>query len=111
MGLHIRKKRSVIEQQARDAAYSALVSKPTELAITNYLRSNFSSGSGGSFNPTFEDVATARYVLGLVEGTSTQFKVSKFREVMNAWTGGDSEEYLNLVGELETLLTEQGRRS
>jgi hypothetical protein len=109
VGTRPKKNREKIQQQARNAAYSQLVAKPTDLAIINYLRTNFSTASGDTVQPNGDDVAVVRYILALVEGGKAQFPMSKFREVLEAWTGDDKEEYQNQVAELEkTLLAKTG---
>lgn len=99
MTFRIRKKRSNIERQSRDADYLRLVANPTDLAITRYLTTSI-----GMSKPTLDDIVTTRYNIGLVESSKDSLKSSKLRSIMLAWSSSDTEEYSNLVAELENEL-------
>lgn len=96
-GFRFRKKRSTIERQARDAAYMTLIDNPTDLAIEQYIKTSFGEKT------ELDTVVACRYVLGLVENSSDQMKVSTFRDTMDAWFS-DKEQYSILVTELENEL-------
>lgn len=96
--------RTKLNSIRRSSDYERLISDLSDLAISNYLKSNFSNANGGRFNPGQDDINAVRYIISLLRATTQRNKSEQFRELMYLKARGQEAKYTTKLGSLEREL-------